>query len=293
MHDLTERMDDPVKKIFAVMLTLALLCLFSSAALAEGKAPGPGDKMPDFSVATADGSTFTLSEVLKERQLVLVNLWFASCVPCRVEFPFLQSAWEKYRDRVAVIALSPYDSPDAIRAYMKDVGITFAMGQDEPDLTGRFKPEELPASILVDRFGNIVYFDTGCILDEGVFTSLFDQFLGEDYTETKVLTGTVQSPGTRYTVFFLDKDLHGVEDCAASFCTDTSCVPVTSNAQGVAVFDGEQREYHVLLIDYPEEYTELKVGGLDDTWRAGDEGDFYTGTEGGAVIILMYKTGES
>ena len=282
-----------MRKIFVFLLVLALLCVSSSAVFADGKAPGLGDKMPDFSVPTLDGSKFTLSEVLKEKQLVLVNLWFSRCDPCRMEFPFMQAAWEKYQDRVAVIALSvdPYDTPAVIRKYMKDVGVTFAMGQDTVNLSGRFNLMGYPTSILVDRFGNVVYKGTGTILEEGIFTSLFDQFLGDDYTETKVITGEAKSPENRYTVLFLDEDLHGVEDCAVSFCTDTSCIPVLSNAQGAAVFEGEPQKYHVQVTDYPED-TVLYLGSLDDTWSLGDEDDFYTGTKGGMAIIIVYKPGE-
>lgn len=287
-------METLMRKLFAFILALVLLCASSSAVLADSKAPGLGDKMPDFSVTTIDGSKFTLSEVLKEKQLVLVNLWFSGCTPCRLEFPFMQAAWEKYQDRVTVVALSvdPRDTPAVLREYTKDVGMTFAVGQDTPGLSETFHIFSYPTTMLVDRFGNIVYIGAGSILDEGVFTSLFDQFLGEDYSETKVQAAQAVFPENRYSVLFLDKDYHGVADCSVSFCTDTSCVPVTSNAQGAAVFDGEPQEYHVQLVDYPEEYTQLYIGNIEDDWKVGEDKDFYTSKKGGMIIILMYKDGE-
>lgn len=81
-------------------------------------------------------------------------------------------------------------------------------------------------------------------------------------------------------------------DCSVSFCTDTTCYPVTSNAQGAAVFDGEQQEYHIQIVDYPEEYTQLYIGSIEDDWKVGEDKDFYTSKKGGMIIILMFKDGE-
>ena len=53
-----------------------------------------GTVLPDFSAKTADGGVFTLSEALKDHELVLINLWATWCPPCNMEFPFLQKAYE-------------------------------------------------------------------------------------------------------------------------------------------------------------------------------------------------------
>ena len=57
-----------------------------------------GNIMHDFTVTLTDGSTLTLSEVLKEKKGVLINFWFSTCSPCISEFPYLVSAYEKYKD---------------------------------------------------------------------------------------------------------------------------------------------------------------------------------------------------
>ena len=38
-----------------------------------------GDKIQDFTVTTFDGKTVTLSEVLKEKDMVLINIWATWC----------------------------------------------------------------------------------------------------------------------------------------------------------------------------------------------------------------------
>ena len=51
-----------------------------------------GSVMQDFTVTTTEGTTFTLSEVLKEKKAVLINFWYTECSWCVTEFPLMQAA---------------------------------------------------------------------------------------------------------------------------------------------------------------------------------------------------------
>ena len=48
---------------------------------------GLGDVMYDFTVTTPDGTKVTLSEMLAEKKMVLLNFWYTSCSWCVTEFP--------------------------------------------------------------------------------------------------------------------------------------------------------------------------------------------------------------
>lgn len=166
-------------------LLLSLICLS-----AQAEDLHLGQPMADFTVETAYGGSFTLSEALKDRDLVLVNLWASWCEPCEDEFPSLQEAYEAYSDRVAVIALSvePEDTPEVIAEYAQSLGLTFPMGNDEPiGLADAYDVTGIPTTLLVDRFGNVAFTSTGALEDAGAFTRLFDHFLDEDYAETRIL----------------------------------------------------------------------------------------------------------
>lgn len=111
-----------------------------------------------------DGSTFTLSEALKDHELVLINLFFTGCPPCRMEFPFLQEAWEQNSDRVAVIALSPdpTDSDAALTAYARELGLGFPIArEDGTGLYERYVTVGFPTSMLIDRSGKVAMVDCG------------------------------------------------------------------------------------------------------------------------------------
>ena len=68
---------------WTLALMLALTLCLTSAAWAESPAAGHlGEVLPDFTVDTIDGGTFTLSEALAEKDMVLINLWASWCGPC-------------------------------------------------------------------------------------------------------------------------------------------------------------------------------------------------------------------
>ena len=65
-----------------------------------------GTKFPDFTMKTVDGGTFTLSEALKEKQVVLINMFATWCGPCKMEFPEMIRSYEERKDYVDVFAFS-------------------------------------------------------------------------------------------------------------------------------------------------------------------------------------------
>ena len=151
-----------------------------------------GDTMRDFTVTTFDGKTVTLSEVLKEKDMVLINIWASWCGPCAAEFPFLEEAYEQYKDRVEVIAVSceSEDTDDVLAAYAAEKGMTFPVAQDTAGLANAFDVHSIPTSIVVDRFGTICFIEAGSQSDVSAFTCLFDLFVGDDYTESIMQYGT-------------------------------------------------------------------------------------------------------
>lgn len=175
-----------MKKLLLLLLAL-LMCLGSAAAESVYQ---QGDKIEDFTVTTWDNKTITLSEVLKEKEMVLINIWASWCGPCRFEFPFMEEAYQQYQDKVEIIALScePTDTADVLESFVSELGLTFPVAQDTVDLAYRFNATSIPTSIVVDRYGVICYIHTGALTDASYFTRLFEAFLGEDYTESMLFS---------------------------------------------------------------------------------------------------------
>ncbi len=201
--------------------------------------------LPDFAVTCIDGSTFTLSEALQDHELVLINLFFTNCPPCRMEFPFLQEAWSQNRDKVAVIALTPdpTDTDEVLKAYAQELGLTFPIAHEEgTGLYEGYVTEGFPTTMLVDRTGRIALIECGAYSATQDFLDLFDAYTGAEYDP-------------RHSTYILycygEEGYEDVTGVVVTFCTDTTCVPVTSAEQGAATFNGPPARYHVKIITVP------------------------------------------
>lgn len=141
-----------------------------------------GTVLPDFTVTTAAGENFTLSEALKSHELVFINLWATWCNPCSMEFPFLQDAYAEYGDRVAVIALSVEENDTAkiMQEFAQKRQLSFPMAQDEGfRLTKAFYVTSIPTSLLVNQSREVLWMETGAKTSKAAFTQLFDQYLNQ------------------------------------------------------------------------------------------------------------------
>lgn len=184
----------------ACMMMLAL-ALCAGTAAAEGAAPGfLGKQFPDFTVTDTDGNTFTLSEVLKDHEAALINLWASWCGPCQREFPALNEAYGKYGDKVAFIALStePRDTAEVISSYRAALGIDFPMGSDEDRKLYQYTSlTTIPVTVVVDRFGNAVFCHDYAFSSAGEVKRVLAAFLGDSYTESKVLNEIPRDAATK------------------------------------------------------------------------------------------------
>lgn len=232
-----------------------------------------GMLLPDFSVTTADGETFTLSEELKDHDLVLVNLWATWCGYCKMEFPYLEEAYEEYKDRIAVIALSTEysDTAEVMQKFAKENNLTFPLAQDESfRFTRCFNIEGVPTSILVDRNGQVVWTKVGAMPSTQAFKDVFDEYLPktEQYGEVK------------YSVVVKDQSGEPVPGALVSFCTDEACHPITADENGEAVYEAELGEYHVQVLSLPEGY-ELDAA----------DAEFNIGAWSGTTTVTVTKQG--
>ena len=190
-----------MKKVILILLALTLFLAVSASA--ENGSSLLGKPFQDFTLTDIDGNTFTLSEALKDHEAVLINFWATWCGPCRNEFPAINKVYEEYKDRVAFIALStePKDSNDIIKAFRQENGLTLPMGRDEGHkLYNTLGTKNIPVTVIVDRFGNAVFFQIGSFRTADDLSRTLETFLGEKYTETAVLdsvpadTSTVALP---------------------------------------------------------------------------------------------------
>ena len=225
--------------------------------------------MDDFTVDTIDGSTFTLSEALKDHDLVLINLWATWCGPCQYEFPFLQEALDKNSDKVAVIALSvePKDTLEMLKDYASKNGLTFPMGLAGDTSLASFADQGTPTSVVVDSDRKVLAVDVGAMSSVEDFENLFKGYTGDDYNPEECT----------YTVYAEDYEQNPIADVTVGFCTDTACRYVTTDEEGMAVFKGAPAKYHIQVIDAPEGYSDAT------------KEDLYSGPYDQTLFVILSK----
>lgn len=151
---------------------------------------GLGDVMYDFTVMAPDGSEVTLSDVLAEKKLVMLNFWYTTCSWCLEEFPLIEEISKEYADDAAIIALDPMDDTNAVDAFQKQYGYTFTMASCPSSWSNTFGISGYPTSIFIDRYGVICLVEAGAITSKRPFVCAFDHFVADDY-EQKLCEGGI------------------------------------------------------------------------------------------------------
>lgn len=146
-----------------------------------------GDVFADLEVVTSEGETLKISEILKEKKAVVLNFWYLNCAPCKLEFPYLQNAYEQYKEELEVIAVNPLDGTQQKIANLKEeMGLTFPMASISQAWIELMDLSAYPTTVVIDRYGLISYIHTGYINENGVFEKIFDYYVDDDYQHTVI-----------------------------------------------------------------------------------------------------------
>jgi peroxiredoxin len=151
-------------KTVGSILFLCLFAVFSftlKTELRREKSPVAalkiGDAMPDFALPDSSGKMVKLSEVLREKKLVLINFWATWCGPCRVEMPSFEQLYHEQKNNGFVILAIAEDKERAkVDQYLKEKPVSFPILFDQGNaLATQLKIETFPTTVLLDENGKI------------------------------------------------------------------------------------------------------------------------------------------
>lgn len=183
-----------MKRIFALLLLAALLTgcagesgsteAFTLPAATQTMSsgfPGLGGVMPEMIVTSSEGETLTLSDILEEKKLVVLNFWFADCIWCRREFPVMELGYQRYQEDVEIIALNPVDPAEAVEVFRKSGSLSFPMAVCPRSWVVEMGITGYPTSVFIDRDGVVCLIHSGAITDAETFYKVFEHFTADDY----------------------------------------------------------------------------------------------------------------
>lgn len=139
----------------------------------DGQAARPevGYPAPDFTLATLDGGTLTLSEL--RGQPVVLNFWATWCPPCRTEIPALEQVYTELDGDVLIIGVDVQEDPAEVAAFAQEIGMTYPVALDtQADVARLYQVRAYPTTYFINAEGTIVRVFTGPLNEPLLYTRL-------------------------------------------------------------------------------------------------------------------------
>jgi thiol-disulfide isomerase/thioredoxin len=117
--------------------------------------------------------------------VVVANVWWSGCGPCRREMPVLTDVVEDAGEGAVLLGINIRDSSaENARAFTRGIGVDFPSFYDPGGEVllafGRIKPQALPSTAVLDREGRLAALVTGEITSAVTLRDVIDDVLAED-----------------------------------------------------------------------------------------------------------------
>ncbi|GAA4814265.1 TlpA family protein disulfide reductase [Nocardioides caeni] len=122
-------------------------------------------------------------------QVVVINVWWSGCGPCRTEMPMLVQAEDElvrdHPDEVSFVGINIRDlAPETAAAFERDRGVDYPSLYDPGSETllelGSFAPPSMPATLVLDREGRVAALMNGPVPSKSTLTTLVEDVLAEN-----------------------------------------------------------------------------------------------------------------
>lgn len=120
--------------------------------------------------------------------VVVLNVWWSGCGPCRTEMPMLVQAEDELQrehpDEVSFVGINIRDlAPENAAAFERDRGVDYPSIYDPGSETllemGSFAPPSMPATLVLDRDGRVAALINGPVPSKSTLTTLVEETLAE------------------------------------------------------------------------------------------------------------------
>ena len=116
-----------------------------------------GDKFPAFSAMDIDGKRWNQEDV--KGKVMVLNLWYSGCAPCRAEMPEL-STWKSEMPDVMYFSAT-YESAEVARPIIEKQGINWTHLVENTQFKEFIGSNGYPMTIIVDKAGVVSMIEHG------------------------------------------------------------------------------------------------------------------------------------
>lgn len=116
-----------------------------------------GDKFPDFTATDINGKQWTQEDI--KGKVMVLNLWFSGCGPCRSEMPEL-STWKNEMPDVMFFSAT-YESAEIARPIIEKQGFNWIHLIDNNQFKEFVGNNGYPMTIIVDKAGVVAMIEFG------------------------------------------------------------------------------------------------------------------------------------
>lgn len=118
-------------------------------------------------------------------QVVVANVWWSGCGPCRKEMPLLVDVVDEIGEDAVLLGINVRETGvDNARAYMRGVGVDFPSFFDPgSEMLLEFhgiKPQAVPSTAILDREGRLAALVTGEITGPTTLRDVIADVVAED-----------------------------------------------------------------------------------------------------------------
>ncbi|MDO5661141.1 MAG: TlpA disulfide reductase family protein [Brachybacterium sp.] len=137
----------------------------------------------EFSGTTYQGETWDLTD--HRQEVVVLNVWYAACAPCRAEAPDLKEIAEQYAEQdVTFLGINVRDEAGPAQAFERTYEIPYPSVPDLDAqimyrLRGQVAPNAVPSTLVLDREGRVAARISGAI-EPGTLRAMIERVLEEN-----------------------------------------------------------------------------------------------------------------
>jgi peroxiredoxin len=129
------------------------------------------------------GAKVTSSQLLGT--VHVLNFWYASCGPCRVEAPRMEKAYAHYKGSVPFYGVDVYDQAATALTFEATHRVKYPSMIDTNSAAVQYaysayvSPDAVPTTLVIDKHGRVAARVTGEVEDPTILTAIIDRVIAQ------------------------------------------------------------------------------------------------------------------